>query len=201
MIVLMQPQTNDYEFILNTDHKPKKKSVIPSGNSKQSRILIVIGGLSLLLIIGLVVMSFINSAGNATKTELVKVAKQQTELVRVSEIGVKRAKGGTARNLAVTTSLSLRSDQAALSSSLAGVGIAVDAKELAAGINQETDATLTAAEQSNKFDEVFIQTLQAELTDYQQTLKSAYDKATNKKLKATLSEQFEHAELLISIKP
>lgn len=198
--MLMQPQSNEYDFIMNTDHKPKKKVVLPSGNSKQSRILIVVGGVSLLLIGIVVIMSFISSAGNAGKTELLKAAQQQAEIVRISEIGIDRAKGSTAKNLATTTSFSMQSDQATLTASLSGQGVKVNAKELAASKNQKTDAILTAAEQSNKFDEVFITTLHTELASYQQTLKSAYDKTSSKKLKATLTEQFEHAELLATVK-
>lgn len=196
----MQPQTNDYDFIMNAGQKPKKKIVLPSGNSKQSRILIVVGGVSVLLIAVVFVMSLISSAGNATKAELLKAVQQQAEIVRISTLGIERAKGSTAKNLATTTNLSIMSDQAILTSSLAGQGVKVNPKELAAGKNQKTDAALTAAEQSNKFDEVFVQTLQTELAAYQQTLKSAYDKTSNEKLKSTLSQQFEHAGLLATVK-
>ena len=194
-----EPQHNPYQFIVDTDHT-KKKPLVAVGNSKQSRIFIVLGGLLVLLIIGFVVAALISSAANAGKADLIKVAQQQAELVRVSKIGVDRAKDSSARNLATTVSLSLQSDQTALVASLKSSGIKVSAKELALGKDPKTDTALTAAEQSNKFDEVFIQTIQAQLVDYQKSLKTAYDKTDSKKLKQTLSDQFNTAGLLATAK-
>jgi flagellar basal body-associated protein FliL len=192
--------TPDYDFILNADQKPTKKPRLPSGNSKQSRILIVVIGAVALLIIAVIAMVFISNAGSAGKADLLKAAEQQAELIRISQLGVERAKGTTAKNLATTASFSLQSDQAILRSALSKNGITLSDKQLLAGKNEKTDAVLTSAEQSNKFDEVFIQTMQTQLKAYQQTLKSAYDSTGSKSLKTTLSTQFEHADLLASVK-
>lgn len=194
-----QEDKNPYQFIVDTDHT-KKKVRLPAGNSKQSRIFIVVGGLFVLLIIGIVIASLISNAANAGKADLLKVAQKQAELVRVSKLGMDRAKGSSAQNLATTVNLSLQSDQATLLSSLRSAGVKVSAKELSLGKNPKTDIALTTAEQSNKFDEVFIETIQTQLVDYQRSLKTAYDKASSKKLKQTLSAQFDTAGLLATAK-
>jgi adenine-specific DNA methylase len=190
----MQPHDNPYQFITDANHKPKKP-MLPSGNSKQARILIVAGGVVALLIIGVIVMSLISSAGKGNQETLLKAAKEQAELIRVSKIGIDKARDPATLNLAMTTNLSLQSDQAALLKH-----VKTSSKELALGKNTKTDIALTTAEQSNRFDEVFTQTIQAELTTYQKTLKSAYDGSSGKTLKATLAEQYTHASILTTKK-
>ena len=192
--------TPDYDFILNANHKPAKKPLLPTGNSKQSRILIVVIGAVVLLIVAIIAMVLISSAGKAGKADLIKAAQLQSEIVRISELGAERAKGSTAKNLAITASYSVQSDQAVLRSALSKQGIKISDSQLAAGKNQTTDATLTSADQSNKFDEVFIKTLQTQVSTYQQTLKAAYNATSSKSLQQTLSDQFQHAELLAKAK-
>jgi len=190
-IVLMQP-ISDYDFIMSTNHKPKK-SLLPSGGSKQSRILIFVSGVILLLIIATVVMVAISSSGKGQEETLLKAAQQQAELIRVSKIGIDKARDPATRNLAMTTNLSLQSDQSALLTH-----VKASSKQLALGKNTKTDIALTSAEQSNKFDEVFTQTIHTELTAYQKTLKTAYDGSSSKKLKTTLAEEYAHTGILLT---
>jgi hypothetical protein len=192
-------QENPYQFIVDTDHN-KKKPLVPRGDSKRARIFIVVGGALLLLVAGIIVAALISNAANAGKADLLKVAQKQAELVRISELGMTRAQGSSAKNLATTVNLSLQSDQATLIASLKSAGVKVSLKELALGKNPKTDTALTTAEQANKFDEVFTETIQTQLLDYQKSLKTAYDKASSTKLKQTLSDQFNTAGLLATAK-
>lgn len=186
---------NPYQFIVDASHQ--KKSPVPNfGASKQSRLFIVLGGALVLLILGIIFASFLSNASKAGQDEILKATQQQTELVRISEIGLKLAKGSSAKNLATSVSVSLKSDQATLLATLKSNDIKVSDKQLALGKNSKTDALLTSAEQSNKFDEVFIQTIQTQLVDYQKTLKSAFDKSDSKKVQDALDTQYKTAGLL-----
>jgi hypothetical protein len=189
MIMLMQPHP-DYDFIVNANHTPKRP-LVPGGNSKRGRIIIAVSGIVLLFIIASLVMVMLASSGNSQKETLLKTAQQQAELIRVSKIGVDKARDPAARNLAITTNLSLQSDQTTLLSH-----VKLSTKEIALGKNTKTDIDLTTAEQSNRFDEVFTATIQTELAAYQKTLKTAYDQASSKKLKASLSDLYTHAGVL-----
>ena len=189
--MVMQPQENPYQFITDASNKPKG-SLLPGGNSKQGRIIVAVVGLVILLIVGFVVMSLISSSGNSGKEDLLKAAQQQTELIRVSKLGIDKARDSSARNLAINTNLSLQSDQATLLSLSK-----VSPKQLGLTRSTKTDIALTTAEQSNKFDEVFTQTIQTSLAQYQATLKSAYDHSSGKKLKTALNDMYAHAGLLI----
>lgn len=190
---------NPYQFIVDANHaKPRPGSNL--GSSKQGRLFIVLGGVIVLLIIGIVIATLLSSASNAGRDEILKATQKQTEIIRISEIGLKLAKGSSAKNLATSVNLSLKSDQTTLLATLKSNDIKVSDKQLALGKNQKTDTLLTSAEQSNKFDEVFVQTIQAQLMDYQKTLKSAYEKSESKKVKAALQTQYQTAGLLATAK-
>lgn len=188
------PEQNPYEFITDPA-QPAKKPLIAADSAK-SRILVVLGGLVALLVIGLIVMAIISSLGGGGKEALLKAAQQQAELIRISKIGIERARGAEAKNLATTVSLSLTTDQVELNSVFRSAKVKISNKQLAAGKNQQTDTLLTNAEQANKFDEVFIQTVKSMLVNYQKTLKSAHDATSNAKVKEMLATQFHNAGLL-----
>jgi hypothetical protein len=189
-------EPGQYDFILNPQQAPKK-SLLPSG--KQGRIMVVAGGAAVLLIIALLLGSILSSAGKENVENLVIAAKQQNELIRVAEIGSSKARGQAAKNIAITTKLSLQSQQAAMLDALKTQGRKLTPKDLAASQNPKTDQLLTQAEQSNKFDEVFIDTMQTSLTNYQKAVQKAYDGATSRKLKAALADQYKSANTLAGV--
>lgn len=200
--MLMAEHHPDYDFIMNPggSAKPVKNPLVPSGNSMKMRIIVVAVGAVLLLIAAIVVISLLGSAGKAAKADLITAAQQQTELIRVSKFGADRARGASAKNLAMTTSLTMQSGQAKLVAAMKKQGVKVSPEELAAGKNTRTDAALTAAEQSNRFDEAFTEQIQKQLVAYQSALKAAHDKASNQQLKQVLAEQFDNADLLVTAK-
>ena len=168
--------------------------------SKQGRILLAAGGGIALVIIAVVFIAILGSAGNAGRDSLITAAQQQAELIRVSKLGQDRARGSTAKNLAINVQLSLQSDQTALLAELKKQGVKLKPQELAAAKKPATDTLLTNAEQSNKFDAVFIQTMQLQLKQYGQTLNTAYSNTDKKKLQALLKQQYTNAQLLASSK-
>ncbi len=195
-----QPQNNPYDFL--DDKPPIKKGLFSSGGGGKQKSLIVIVG-TLLLITVIAVMLFSVFGGTpSNKTELLGLAQEQNELIRISDIGTMKARGADAKNLAVISKLTFTSDQQPLLAALKTQKVKVTTKQLDAGKDSKTDDLLTQAEQANRFDEVFIQTLQSKLTAYQRDLKKAHDsQATGKKLKLTLSDQYRNASLIINVKP
>lgn len=194
----MQPEQDPYHFIHNTAQTPKKSLL--TGSSKKGRIIIVAIAVIVLITIVLVISTLLSASKNASKADLIKAAQSQTEIIRVSKLGVDRARSTSAKNLATTTYLSLQSDQSKLITALGKQGVKLNAKDLALGKNTKTDTLLTNAEQSNKFDDVFTQTIQKELRQYQNTMKVAYDKVSSKTLKQTLKDQYANASLLAAAK-
>lgn len=188
--------SNQYEFILNPAQSPKKR-LLPGGGSMKQRLLLVAAGVVVLLILFLVVTALLGSAGSAVKQDWQKLVEQQTELIRVSDIGIQKARGKEAKNLATTTKLSLESSQIGLQALASKADAETDAKKIG-GRNAQTDSSLTQAEQTNQFDEVFTTLLYKQLRDYQATLKKLYDSSSNDKTKQQLQEAYSNVGVLLS---
>jgi hypothetical protein len=183
-----------YEFL--QEQQKQKRPLIPGGNSKKTRIIIVAAGAALLLIVGMILLAVLSSAGGGNKQDLLKAAQEQQELIRVSTIGVQKARDPAVLNRAITTQLTLQSDQAQLLAIAKKQGFKFSQKDLNLGKQAKTDALLKSAEQANRFDETFNAELLSELSNYQTTLKKIYDNAPDKAAKDNLAQQFNHVNLL-----
>jgi hypothetical protein len=195
----MQPDQDQYNFILNPDIGPQKKSPLPSLGTKQL-IILGVAGIFLLGLIGMLVYSLSNR-GPTNKQQLISIALEQNELIRVSTIAIKEAKGTQARNLAMTTKLSLRSDQSSLIAALGSQNVKLSSKQLQGGKKTQNDQKLTEATQNNRFDEVYLELIQKALVDYQRNLNAAYKTTVSARLKQTIKAQYQHASLIIGVDP
>lgn len=192
----------EYDFITNPSPGGLKKGKNPfsfgngGGKAAKMKLIIIAGGALALVLLGALVFSFLSNRGPDNKQQLLKVAQQQNELIRISDIGVEKARGTAARNLAVTTKLSLTSDQPVLLAALKGQDMKVGSKELGGGKNTKTDAMLTTAAQANRFDEALVEYLQKELISYQKNMNAAYETTVSNSLKTVLKAQYENAKTL-----
>lgn len=203
----METNDNQYDFI--TDSSPgglkKVKNPLPfgggGGKNAKMKLVLIAGGALALVLLGALVFSFLANRGPDNKQQLLKVAQQQNELIRISDLAIKEARGTQARNLAMTTKLSLRSDQSSLTSALKAQKVKVGSKELKAGQNKETDAKMTEAMQNNRFDEVYLEFIQEALVNYQKDLNTAYKTTESAKLKETIKIQYQNASIIIGVDP
>lgn len=192
-------QHNPYDFITNPA-APQKKGLLPGGNSKIGRLILFGAGALVLITLALVVVAILNSGGTALKADYTDLAQQQTELIRVSGIGVTKARQAEAKNLAITTQYTLASQQPGTLALAKKAGASTDAKTLALGKDAQTDAALTSADQANQFDEVFTKALREGLQKYQQTLKKIYDAASSSSARDTLSKDYNAIDVLLGNK-
>jgi hypothetical protein len=190
----MQPNNNQYDFIMNPQTSAPKGSFLKGGDNK--RFFAIVGGGVFVLLV-LVTLLFSGDAPSNADL-LVKVAQRQNELIRVAGIGVKEARSTQALNLARTVELNLRSDQAPLLSTLKAQKVKVGAKQLAMPGSDATTKMLTEARQNNRFDDAFVTFVQSELLAYQRDLQEAYSTSVNNQLKSTLKAQYDNASVLIS---
>jgi flagellar basal body-associated protein FliL len=199
--MVMQPDspqspTPQYDFIMNPG-QPAKKPLIPGASSKQGRIIIVGVGIVIMILLASMVIGLLNKSGKGNTDALVTAAKQQQELIRIAEIGVTKARSQDAKNIAITTKLSLESQQSEMQSAIKAAGL--NPKKVLSSADSKTDEALTTAEQNNRFDEEFLKIMAASLTAYQKSVKAAYDGATGKKLKAALTTQYDSANTLAGV--
>jgi len=192
----MQPDQNQYDFIFNDPNKKAKKSFLPRGSKNQWIIFVAIGA-SILIVLALIVAAIFSSAGKGSTEALVSVAKQQTEVIRIADIGVDKATGSEARNLAITTKLSLTTSQKQVIAAIQKGGRKLSNQELAGALNPKTDTLLTSAEQAGKFDEVFLETLKTQLTAYQNELRQAQSAVSSKANKEILANAIKQVTLLL----
>lgn len=156
-----------YAFIFNGNQKPKR-SLGGGGMSKQTLLIVAAGGGLLLCMIILVVMLLFSGGG--ASDPVIKLAQTQNEVIRVSAIGVTNARGSKAQALATNANLATVTDQQKTLAFLKKQRKKLSAKELAASQNSKTDKTLTDAIAAGRFDDVFIDTMRTQLTQYQATI-------------------------------
>ncbi len=195
----MQPQqqpgqfnSQQYDFIMNNPQP--KKSLFGGGSNSKTRILI-------LAIVGLMVVTFfiiivssLLGGGGSSKDQLMSIATQQTEIMRVAAIGTDKATGVNAKTLAVSTNLALSTDKAAVVKRISGK---TSEKDLALGRDSETDTKLTTAEQNGTFDTIFTTIMRELLVDYQSDLESAYNATSAEATKQVLAQAYENARALL----
>lgn len=188
---------SQYDFILQHGENKPKRSILPgAGGSKKHRLLTLAIAGGILLIILVLIFSLL--FGGKKTAGLLDLAQTQQEIIRVSTLGVQQADGSTAKNLAITTELSLLSDQQKVLGQMKKQGQKADAKRLAVKKNENTDKTLDQAALDNNYDVVFMKTIQTELTEYQQLLRQVHNATSDVSLQQILNDEFSSAATLIA---
>lgn len=183
---------NPYDFVLNQPQK--KNSRLPSSKSGRILIIAVVG--VLLLVIGAVVVGILGSGDKGPKDYLITAVKQQSELARISEIAATKARSYETANLAATTRYTILSDQQNTLDLLKKIKVKIGQRELLQSKDSRNDDTLTQADQTNQFDDVYVKLLQSKLTEYQGTLKQAFNMSKNNTTQQLLSAAYKNAGML-----
>lgn len=192
----MQPN-NQYDFITNPEQPQKPSGLAALGTMNKKMLALIGGGALVLLLLIITIIASMMSGGPTNKDHLVAAAAQQAEIIRVSDIALKEAQNSDARSLAITTKLSLQSDQAELSAALKAQKV----KMPKAAKNSKADALLTEATQNNRFDQAYMEFIQEQLVEYQKKLYTAHQTSESNKLKETLKNQYLNASILIGVDP
>ena len=183
---------SQYDFFLK-DRPKQRKGLNLGGGSFKNRLFIVAGGALSLLIILILFMSLV-FGGSDVKQQLFELAQEQTEIVRVSDIGIEKARGSAAKNLATTVKYTVTSSR---NDVLAIIKKKSTDKSLRTAKNSATDKTLESAATNNNFDAVFTETMATSLKAYQANIKKIYDTTGNQKTKDVLSDAFNSVNVLL----
>jgi hypothetical protein len=192
------PGNNPYGFILDTQHQPKK-GLIPNHNpnSTRSRILVALGAGTALVIVAIIAFSLISGGGDNNSQLLTSLAAEQQEIIRVADLGVKGATDPSTQALAEVTKLSVISQQNKLTTYLTDHGVKLAPTSLNTKLNKATDTTLTDATASNRFNDVFTETIKKSLTSYAANVKQSYDSASNTASKTLLADSYNSTNNLL----
>lgn len=187
---------NPYKFILDTNHQPKKGLGKGVSSGLKTKIFAILGiGIALVVIIIVANALFFKKEDNATK--LSALAAEQTEIIRVADLGLKTSTDGDTRNFGQTARLTVQSHYNSLSSYLKTKNVSLTPLILKSKLDSKTDAALTTAAAANKFDEVFKDKLKTSLTTYAGNIKESYKTASNETSKKLLSDMYDSVETLL----
>jgi hypothetical protein len=175
--------------------EPQKRSLLPSGGPM--KLLLILGG-AVVLVIVIIVLANLLSGSNPAAKSFLAVAQQQQEIARVAGLQEPDTlTGQSAKNLAITTKLSMQSDSAALTTYMQKNGMKASSKQLADTTNSATDTKLRNAENTNTLDTTLVSELQTELKAYQTALKQAYAQTSGPNGRALLVSLNKHVTLLL----
>lgn len=186
---------NPYGFILDTDHKKKKKLVKPK--SFRSLILVIIGGGIVLSIATIAISSFISRSQTGRTTELISLTAEQQEIIRVASLGVTGSDDLTIQSWAETVKLSVTSQQKSLITYLVKNNVKVEKLTLDSKLDKTTDTALKTATANNRFSDEFKTTLKKSLTTYGNDLKKSYDGASGPNSKKILIDSYKSTAFLL----
>ncbi len=160
------------------------------GLSKTAKLVLGGAGVVIFLLITLVIYSsFIRKPDNSI--QLAAVGRQQANLIQAAKIGVKDARSQEARNLAITTQLSLVGDQKPLLKALKSQNVSVSTKD-----DPKITQKFTLAQQSNNLDTELVDYLHTELSSYAKNIKTAYNTTKDQALRKVLADQYKNAQFL-----
>lgn len=171
---------------MNPKSKPGKVSQL-DGLSKRKRLMLAAAaGAGLLLVFGIIFSLLLGGGGESTAQQTLKLAQQHKETLRIAEIGIKKSRSSEVRNLATTVKLTLQSTENQIVAIAQKDQEKVTNSQLSAGKNTKTDEALVNAEQNNRFDEKFKQTIYSHIEVYLQQLKIVYNASDSKSDKQVL---------------
>lgn len=184
---------NNYDFIMNSQNQNKSPLFAPE-NTKM-RIAIFAVGVILLIIIMSVIFSFLNSAGNKQKENLMSVAQTQQEVTRVLDLSKENITDAKLKDKTVTLRAVMISSQQDIVAALVARGSKANPKDLAQGQNPQIDTDLESALAQARYDEALNEILLSLMDQYMARLQAVFDNG-NASEKELATEAFNQVNLI-----
>jgi hypothetical protein len=191
---------SEYDFFMNPQKPPKQSPLTrySSGNSLAVRLVVIVAIAFGVMILLSIVISALGGGNN--KSNLIVVAQDQNELIRVAGLantsGANQSSQQT-QNFAQSASLSISSDQTVLLNFMAAHVGKPNPHQLTATKDLTTDSALNNSIASSSFDSTFTSVMQKQLTNYQSALKTAYASSHSITEKQLLNNDYLNAALLL----
>jgi hypothetical protein len=185
---------NPYDFIVNSESKPKKQSLLNSQTPFRQRLLVILGGAVILIILIVVISSIFSSKPNTAG--VISIAEQQGTLISMAAVAGLNANQQVTKNLAANITLTMTSGQLSVINYIESTGKKITSTSLLTSHTTQLSSQLSSTP-SNNFDSVYIQLTQTELASYETMLKSAYSSSDPASQKQLLSNLYDSLTLLI----
>ena len=198
-IINMPPQapqtpSQQFDFITQNGQPSKKGSGLPLPHLPKLD-WIILGAVLGVIILVIIVSSLSGNKSGNSQNYLVALARGQ-EIIRVSTSIGQLTQDTPTQNLSATVQNSLTSEQAQLTSYLAGQKIKVSTVQLAADKNSNTDTQMQTASTNGNLSGVYASYLKAQLAVYETDLQQAYKNA-GPKGKVILSSAYNSAQVIL----
>lgn len=182
--MLMQPDQSQYNFIMESPSGSNGGPAFLQDPKKRNFIAVAFVAVIILLVI--IVVAIFASLGKKDNAPMVDVVAYQTELLRISELGLEGSKDLSTRSYASTLQSFIQSDLSQTTGYLAGNGKKLEDTELSAKTDSEVDKELESATLRNTFDEVLLGFFEKTSLEYKQSLQKALNSTSSDKEKAIL---------------
>ncbi len=170
-----QFDSSQFDFIMNSGQNQKKGLIpLPSDPKQKLLVLIVGGAVGLVLLLALFFSIFGGSSGPVE--DLVSVAQQQTEILRISDEASRELNSTDAQKLSTLVLAVVSSDRTKTINYMKENGRKVDAKELALKQSADASQRLKNAQQNGQLNEVYSEIVLEYLQAYNSNLESIYPK-------------------------
>jgi hypothetical protein len=180
----MQPQDqNDFNFIMDPNQGGSGPAVL---QDPKKRIIISVLFVSVVLLLVVVAFAVFSSLTKKDNSSLVEVAAYQTEIVRISTLGLKESTDQSVRTTATTLQAFMQSDLSSTTSYIASTGAKFEKEQTALKYDPKVDKDLESAALRNNYDEVLLEIFDTTTSAYKASLQKAISLATNDKEKAVL---------------
>jgi hypothetical protein len=182
---------NPYGFIMEPPQQSRRIQNLKSPGS----LLFIIGAAAIVIIVLVVIVAALRGGGGSS-APFIKLAQQQQEIIRIAGLDYSQLSQQNAKNFAITTQLSLSSDQTTLNDMLSRNHIKISPKQVALGANSQTDTQLDNAIATSTLDTTLTRVLHDELQAYKQSLDQAAVQTSGTALD-TLNQLSKNADLLL----
>ena len=177
---------NQYNFIMDSAQKNGSGPAFLQ-DPKKSKIAALIFVLVVIAIVGIGILVF-TSINSSKSSALTDVVGYQTEITRVTELGLKDAKEISVRSKITTLQTFIGSDLTK-TSKFAGQ---IEKTKIATYKDPVSDKTLADANATNTFDKQILKVLDQLNQKYQVSLKKAFDDTSSKNDQETLNRSNEN---------
>jgi len=193
-----QPVQNQYDYILNSQSTNKRPAAFGTGGGQKQRILVSIIFIVVVLIIVIVGFAVFQSATKKDYSGYKTALEQQTEIIRIADLGAAKARTASVKNYASSVKSITSSEKTDTAAFLKGASVKIDEKAIALKRDASNDKLLETAEQAKQYDEKLISILNGLVITYQKNTKTL-PTPTTKAEKALVTTLQNNAKVLANI--
>lgn len=186
----VEPPAPNFDFILKDQPKKRRRFGLPK---MPKMLLVALAGVALVLVV-IIVSSLFSGSGNTEK--IYSLIKDGAQIDRISTLVSGQAKDPDTKNLAITTSSVLSSQEQQLTAYLTGKKVKIETKKITPPASAEIDNQLKAALLNNTYDQAYLTYLKDALAAYRNSLSETY-KSAGSQLKTILTAAYSSTGVIL----